>query len=326
MKAVAFFTNKGGVGKTTLLCNLAGQLANRGKKILVVDADPQANATQYMFSDEEMEDVYENKTGFTIYDFCRPISLGKGFSEELKFTKVPNFDVDLLFGDPRLALMEDVLAADWGGNSVRGLRTTFVFRQLLSRCNNYDYVFFDMGPSLGSINRATLLACDYFLIPISIDIFSVRAVGNISQWLRQWRRVLNSKMESVDDLHEIDVEDLEVRLRLVGHVNQQYTAKKKSGVRRAVKAYEKIMNDIPKAIQDGVVGTDQIDPVGLNYELGEIPNLHSLIPMSQTARKPVFSLKASDGVVGAHFAKVDDARKLFSQIANRFEQNINAFT
>ena len=216
MKAVAFFTNKGGVGKTTLLCNLAGQLASKGKTILVVDADPQANATQYMFSDEEMEKVYDSKAGFTIYDFCRPISLGKGFSEELIFTKVPNFGVDLLFGDPRLALMEDVLAADWGGNGVRGLRTTFVFRQLLSRCSDYDYVFFDMGPSLGSINRAALLACDFFLIPISIDIFSVRAVGNISQWLRQWRKVLKSKMESVDDLDEIDVLDLEIRLRLVG--------------------------------------------------------------------------------------------------------------
>jgi cellulose biosynthesis protein BcsQ len=325
VKAVGFFTNKGGVGKTTLLCNLAGRLAQSGKKILVVDADPQANATQYMFSDEEIDDVYENRNGFTIYDFCRPIELGKGFSEELTFTASKNFGVDVLFGDPRLALMEDVLASDWGGRDVRGLRTTFIFRDLLSRCRQYDYVFFDMGPSLGSINRSALLSCDFFLIPISIDIFSVRAVDNIAKWLKQWRKVLNLKLSSVEDVSEIEVGDIELRLRLVGYVNQQYTAKSRQGVRRAVKAYEKIMNDIPKAIQEGVVRTTQPEPEGINYELGEIPNLHSLIPMSQTARKPIFSLKATDGVVGAHFAKVEEARHLFGEIATRFEQNISEF-
>jgi cellulose biosynthesis protein BcsQ len=69
MKSIAVFTNKGGVGKTTLLCNLAAILAKHGKKILVVDADPQTNATQYMFDDEVLEEVYDKKvsTQFTLW-------------------------------------------------------------------------------------------------------------------------------------------------------------------------------------------------------------------------------------------------------------------
>src|SRR5262245_1613421 len=107
MKTVAFFNNKGGVGKTTLLCNLAGYLALENElKVLVIDADPQCNATQSMFSDDVIEALYEKKS-FTIDSVVRPLSLGKGFTSEFspQFSKA--FGVDVLPGDPRLALTED---------------------------------------------------------------------------------------------------------------------------------------------------------------------------------------------------------------------------
>lgn len=324
MKAIGFFTNKGGVGKTTLLCNLAGYLSlEMNKRIAVVDADPQANATQYMFADEELEEIYDLESEETIYDFARPLSQGKGYSNNIHLKKSDNFGVDVVLGDPRLALLEDFLAADWSTSGVRSIRSTYVFRQLLSQLKQYDYVFFDMGPSLGSINRAALIACDFFVVPVSIDIFSVRAIGNIADWLKKWRRVLDNKLLLIDDPEELEIDDLDLRLKLLGHVNQQYTAKRDSkGQRRAVRAYEKIMRDIPAAISRGIVVPSQPEPEDMDYQLGEIPNLHSLIPMSQTNRKPVFALRSADGVVGAHFSKVSDAKKIFSGIAHRFVQNV----
>ena len=326
MKAVGFFTNKGGVGKTTLLCNLAGYLSlELGRKVAVVDADPQANATQYMFSDSDLEEIYDLETEETVYDFARPLSQGKGYSQAVHLKRSVSFGVDVVLGDPRLALLEDFLAADWSTSGVRSIRSTFVFRELLQHLSNYDYVFVDMGPSLGSINRAALIASDFFVIPVSIDIFSVRAIANISEWLGKWRRVLEQKLAFVDDPDDLDIDDLELRLRLLGHVNQQYTAKRDArGQRRAVRAYEKIMRGIPAAINKGIVQPSQREPEDLNYELGEIPNLHSLIPMSQTSRKPVFALRSSDGIVGAHFTKVGDAHEIFSGIASRFEENVSA--
>lgn len=323
MKSIAFFTNKGGVGKTTLTCNLAAYLAtHKGKKILIVDADPQTNATQYMFKDSVLKEIYDKKSAFTIYSMARPLSQGKGFSTVNEFRTSPSFKVDVLLGDPRLALIEDTLASDWNSGGVRGIRTTYMFREFLSKCEHYDYVFFDMGPSLGSINRAVLIACDYFVLPLSMDIFSIRATENISTWLREWKKRLEQQINALSDADETEIDDLSFRLRLLGYVNQQYTAKRDaSGERRAVKAYEKIMSAVPQAIEKTLM-KDQPEPKGLDYQLGSIPNLHSLIPMSQNSRKPVFDLKKADGIVGAHFTKVKESLDLFQGIAENFNRNL----
>lgn len=326
MKSVAFFTNKGGVGKTTLVCNLAAYLANhRNKKILLVDADPQTNATQYAFNDEVLEEIYDKKTAFTIYSMARPLSQGKGYSVANQYRRSHNFGIDVLLGDPRLALIEDTLASDWNSGGVRGVRTTYMFREFLSHCDDYDYVFFDMGPSLGSINRAVLIACDYFVLPLSMDIFSIRATENISAWLKEWKKRLDLHLHGLTEPEETEVNDLEFRLRLLGYVNQQYTAKRDStGQRRAVKAYEKIMSDVPRAIKNSLIEAED-SPQGIDYNLGSIPNLHSLIPMSQNSRKPIFDLKGSDGIVGAHFMKVKDSLDIFEGIATSFMTNVAAF-
>jgi cellulose biosynthesis protein BcsQ len=327
MRSVAFFTNKGGVGKTTLMCNLAAFLSkHRGKKVLVVDVDPQTNATQYMFDDDVLEEIYTKKEAYTVYSVALPPSKGKGFSENHSFRKSPHFEVDVLLGDPRFALIEDVLAADWSSSGVRGLRTTFMFRHFLQSCKDYDYVFFDMGPSLGSINRSVLIGCDFFLIPISIDIFSIRATENISSWLGEWKSKLLRDISAMSDPDDLEVEDISWKLQLLGYVSQQYTAKKNAqGKRQAVKAYERIMKQIPNSISKGIVQQHQMEPEDLDYELGTIPNLHSLIPMSQIHRKPLFSLKSADGIVGSHFTRVNTAHEIYSKIATRFEENLKAF-
>ena len=324
MKSVAFFTNKGGVGKTTLVCNLAAYLSiYHGRRVLVVDVDPQTNATQYMFDDNVVSEIYDKKDAYTIFSVTQPLSKGRGFSTQHRFRKSPHFEVDVLMGDPRFALIEDVLAPDWNSAGVRGLRTTFVFRHFLQSCGDYDYVFFDMGPSLGSINRSVLIGCDYFVLPISIDIFSIRATENISTWISAWKSKLIRDLEVLSDLSDLEVEDTAWKLKLLGYVSQQYTAKRTAGGKRvAVKAYEKIMRQIPASINRGIVQNHQPNPAGFDYELGTIPNLHSLIPMSQVERKPLFALKSADGIVGSHFTRVAAALENYSSIASRFEDNI----
>ncbi|HHA2819942.1 TPA: ParA family protein [Stenotrophomonas maltophilia] len=84
LKAIAVFNNKGGVGKTTLLCNLAAYLAKRkGLKVLVVDADPQCNATQSVLQPDSVEKIYSKGKDYTLWSFATPIKAGKGYAEEL---------------------------------------------------------------------------------------------------------------------------------------------------------------------------------------------------------------------------------------------------
>ena len=74
MESIAFFNNKGGVGKTTLLCNLAGYLSRKcGKKILVIDADPQCNTTSYVLEEDNFYSFYFDAKGFTISSLIPPL-------------------------------------------------------------------------------------------------------------------------------------------------------------------------------------------------------------------------------------------------------------
>jgi len=252
MQSVAVFNNKGGVGKTTFLCNLAASLAHhKGKHVLVVDADPQCNATQYMFGIPRISQIYDNNE-FTLIDVVKPLAQGKGFVEELVPLKSPRFGVDVIPGDPGMSLEEDRRATDWvqaTGGDIRGLRTTFIFAQLLSQCKRYDYVFFDMGPSLGSINRAVLVAADYFITPMSTDIFSVKAIENIGLSLSTWRKKLNRALDDVSDrLDELEVDNPGWNLQFLGYLTQQYLTKTIRGKKQPVSAFDKISKQIPKEI------------------------------------------------------------------------------
>jgi cellulose biosynthesis protein BcsQ len=328
MKSIAIFNNKGGVGKTTLPANLASYLALRKeRRVLIVDADPQCNITQLMFSDAEVDGFYSDKETFTIDKVIHPLAIGKGYVRQLRPIERPEYGLEILIGDPQLSLREDLLARDWSqsiGGDTRGLRTSYAFAELLTRCNDYDYVFFDVGPSLGAINRSVLLSCDFFISPMSIDIFSLRAIENIRMSIEKWRKQLATALQQLEDPESLNV-DLEAGLtiKFLGYVTQQYIAKMTGqGERQAVAAYERIMKRVWPTIRTNFIKHLQPTQSNLDYLLGTIPNLYSLIPMSQFARRPIFELRAKDGVRGAHFNKVLEAETLFQTIADHLEQNL----
>lgn len=331
MQSIAFFNNKGGVGKTTLLCNIAAYLAlELNKQVLIIDADPQCNATQLLIEEESVISLYENKDSFTIHSVIHPLSIGKGYSKHIDPLKISDYGVDLIPGDPRLALKEDLLSKDWQdavAGEIRGLRTSLLFKELLERCGNYDFVFFDMGPSLGSINRSVLLACDFFVSPMSIDIFSLKAIENITTALIEWRKKLINGLAQIDkDLVDDVPQGANFDVQFAGYVAQQYIQKTRAGQSEAVAAYEKIMKKIPNTIKANFIARLDMNKNIKSYELGAIPNLYSLIPMSQTAHKPIFALKAKDGVRGAHFNRVRDAGDIYKSVTNRLLKNLNALS
>jgi len=161
---------------------------------------------------------------------------------------------------------------------------------------------------------------------MSSDIFSLQAIENISVALGNWQKGIVAGLKRHTEEHNEDflVADQKVdwHLRFLGYITQQYTAKRVRGVRQPVKAYDRIIRKIPTTIQRRLIDEFTTDSPSISYDLGQIPSLHSLIPLSQNAHRPIFSLTADDGIVGAHFAKVKDSRDIFEHVAKRFLENL----
>jgi len=333
-RAICFFNNKGGVGKTTLVANLASELAkNFGAKILVVDADPQCNLSQYVLDDDVAIDIYTSLDSdiSSIYSVVRPLALGKGYQQDLPVRRSDVFGYDVIIGDPRLALQEDLLAQDWRdakAGGMRGIQTTFVFADLVERAKqqNYDFVFFDMGPSLGAINRSILLAMDFFVVPMSIDIFSQWALRNIGSTVKAWHKELTTGLRLSEDPAEFyDKYDF-IPLRFLGYVTQQHKERAEIGAdadlaklskdKKIVKAYEDIAQSFPEDVKS-YLGEFFASPDMLG-ELGRIRNLGSLAPKSQSQHEPMVTMTATGSLIQLR----KQAREIYRGIAEKFLSNI----
>lgn len=332
MKSIAVFNNKGGVGKTTLLCNIAACLKDKGLRILLIDADPQCNATIYLFSQEQIETFYSSKKTKTIYNLVSPMKRGY---KSIDFCNIPiehsyGFNIDVVLGDTKLAVAEDLFSKEWIDLDTsfreRALASTFFLKDLFGKIKNeYDYVLFDMGPSLGSLNRLILLNCDYFIIPMSSDIFSLKAVENIGQSLEVWQSKINKVLEDVkldndEETYLADGNKLLVSPKFLGYVSQQYNAKTRGGEKLPVKAYEHIIQRMPEKIK--LYLKNFYDGNAPQLQIGSIPTMNSLIPLSQMASKPIYKMTGSDGVVGAHFKKVQDSKVVFESVVEKLLDTI----
>lgn len=329
-----FFNNKGGVGKTTLVANLGAELAlNFKAKVLVVDADPQCNLTQYVLSDEETNKLYAEDNPESIFTVIRPLSLGKGYENALPIRTIENFGFDLIVGDPRLALQEDLLAGDWRdakGGGMRGIRTTFVFAELVKKAKemNYDFVFFDMGPSLGAINRAVLLAMEYFVVPMSVDVFSLWAIKNIGSTVSVWKKELDTGIKLSEEPEELSQLSPQGKLKFLGYVTQQHrerygydtihdeSSDEEIRTKRRVKAYEEIGEIFPEKITEHLSSLFAADT--LSPHLGDIRHLGSLAPRSQSQHVPMISVSGT----GNYTRLRKSARELYRAIARRYLENI----
>jgi len=190
---ITIFNHKGGVGKTTLTVHIAHALLQLGKKVLVVDTDPQCNLTSYLFEDSVVDDLLqsaETPSGKTIWSCVKPIVDQTGDVRLIEPQKVGSLQV--IPGDIRLSDFEEFLGEAWTHCFQRrlgGFRAMGAIKELVDKVlevRHCDFVFFDAGPNIGPLNRALLLDSDGFIVPVACDLFSVRALRTLGQKLKQW--------------------------------------------------------------------------------------------------------------------------------------------
>lgn len=315
MKSLTFFNNKGGVGKTTLAVNMAYYLSsNFGQKILYVDCDPQCNSTQILLSDTIWEEIYESEENSEHRTILKTVEdLRRGNSDidpELPVIRSHRFEVDVLAGHPFLSLLEDTLSESWGsfaGGNLGGARRTHWAKALVqSQADAYDLVIFDVGPSLGALNRSVLIGSDYFMTPVASDLFSLYSFTNLATWFEKWTNRYTRGMQAIRDdnsSHLINESDLlnsdQVSINYVGYAAQEYLTKYTEGKARSVQAYEKYKTEIPDRSRRLASSLNQETERSL--DLGVVPYMFSMVPLAQSAHAPIFSLTGKDGLNGAQF-------------------------
>lgn len=342
MKVVSFFNNKGGVGKTTLTCNLAAHFSRKNQRVLVVDVDPQCNATILTLGEDRAAPLYWNDTPneerdrtTNLWSILEPIELGEPTINTAvhPIGRATNrFGFDLIPGHPRVSTIEDRLSQAWRdtqGGDVGGLRkTNWVFTLARQLSENYDLIILDLGPSLGSLNRTALLGSDYFVTPMGADVFSILGLRNISSWLREWTAAYLRGLGTCEQISPGATARFNLATHLpilngfAGYTVQAYIAKFRQGEKRPTKAFERITSSFSAEV---LANLEDFFTPGLSIEaalLGEIPNMYSLIPLAQTASAPIIDLKSSDGLVGSHYNQAARYVEILNDVTNALARNL----
>lgn len=319
MNTVTFFNNKGGVGKTSLVYHLAWMYSELGLKVLAVDFDPQANLSAMFLDEDTLEHMWpEAEHVQTVLGAMRPIIRGVGDLKE-PHTEPVSRNLGLLVGDLGLSSFEDELSAQWpecNDGKERAFRVISTFHRLMLSASEQfraDLVLVDVGPNLGAINRAALIAANHVVIPLAPDLFSMQGLRNLGPTLRRWRKEWKERLGKNPD------PDLRLpagSMRPAGYVFMQHFAREK----RPVKAFDRWMQRMPQEYRESVLDERSQGLIKLEadpYCLAKLKHYRSLMPMAMEARRPMFDLRPADGAIGAHTYAVQECRRDFEDLARR---------
>lgn len=322
---LALYNHKGGVGKTTLTVNVGAALAGMGKRVVLIDSDPQCNLTAHFFEDAVVNKLLDKSgtpAGRTIWSALKPVA-------DLTGDVVPIFPHDtvvanlmLLPGDIQLSVFESHLADSWTDCFKRkagGLKATCAIGALADRIAETveaDFVIYDAGPNIGPLNRALLLDCDYFVIPVACDVFSVRALSTLGQALKGWI----ADWQTIASLAPAAIPLLPGMPRYLGCIPQQF----KVYGRQMASDSGFYLRQVERRLYSDVIGVlRQIDeslaPKSAGQpKLGQIKDFGALVQQAQRQGVPLADVQ------GGILSQKKEAEQAFAAIAGNIAAMTNA--
>ena len=205
-KIISFANQKGGVGKTTSAINIAAAIGLKGKKTLLLDCDPQGNASSGV-------GIRRNRIGATTYD----ILLGRARAEdaiiktEYKNLSVLPSSMPLAAAELELADLED--------------RAFRLKNALESVKNDYDYIFIDCPPSLGMLTINALTASDGVIVPMQCEYFSLEGLTQILSTVKQVKRLYNPDLSLTGILITMNNGRLNLSVQVLDELKKHYADK-----------------------------------------------------------------------------------------------------
>lgn len=232
-KTITFFNHKGGVGKTTLIHNLAFALSDLGKRILLIDADPQMNLTASMYGlstsidyDLDENSIWSKNTEKylsikELFDLeTRDDQEGNVKNDKLIFRKETGQNqgyIDLITGHIGLSEIDfDLLGVLKDNSSFTNRIPGKIQRIIDDKSIDYDCVLIDTSPSATSaLNALFVLTSRYLITPVSPSFFSLQAIDNLGSIFSSWTKLLATFQKTRDNTYGIDI-----RVKFLGLVVQ----------------------------------------------------------------------------------------------------------
>lgn len=315
---LTIFNHKGGVGKTTLTVNLGAALAALGKRVLLVDSDPQCNLSSHLLDEEIVDDLLEKSDsddGGTVFTAIRPVLQGEGAPFVIRPYQ-PGIERMYMFpGDIALSQFESRLGDYWSDCFKRyptGYKGTTALSQVVdsfARKRQIDFVFYDTGPNIGPLNRIILLDCDYFVVPAACDLFSVRALktlgATLRRWVEEWQTIVSL---APDGTYLFPGEP-----RFLGYIPQRFRTY--GGVMTSVS--NAFFVEFQKRLSSDLLPELRKTGLGLakgsvaSQRLGSVKDYASLVQLSQEQGGPLWDVE------GGNAALQEAARNAFFGIARK---------
>ena len=348
VRKIALFNHKGGVSKTTTTFNLGWMLASKGKKVILVDTDPQCNLSGMVLgfsTKQELEAIYgESAKGKNLNIKAGLAPAFESQPREIEAVNcIPIEGQDGLFllpGHVGLAEYEVTLGlAQELSASIQTLKNLpgSISYLLDKTAEKYsaDYILIDMSPSLSSINQNLLMTSDFFILPTIPDFFSVMAIDSLATILPKWHQ-WSVKASELKILKDADYPFPKVTPLLLGTIIQNYRIKSK----KPSKAFQKWITDIKVAVSDRLLpvltkeqmlfSEDIYRTQGIEGDLclTQMSDFNSLIARSQDCQTPIFALtpeqiKQSGRVLETTIQSQTSFKDTFSILADRIISLIN---
>jgi chromosome partitioning protein len=326
---IAFFNPQGNVGTTSLVYHLAWMYQGLGLQVLALDLDPQASLTAMLVDEDRLAEIWErdNKPN-TVAKCIQPLINGIGDVANPLLELIEDGFL-LLSGDLSLSELEEDLSCAWlrclnsqqklPDLTTNPLDLVSVFWQLIRRITDtdrVDIVLLDLGANLGSINRSALLAADYTIVPLTLDIFSLQGLNHLQPTLNRWQREWQELMTK----NSILASNLPVgKFQPLGYMIWQHSIR----FDRSMPDSKSLLTQVANIYQDNfTLPSISIKPNWADDPncLALLKNYQSLMPMALAARKAMFQLKPADGATGAYSQAVRDVSEDFRQLAQKIAQ------
>lgn len=320
-KIISIFNNKGGVGKSTICWNLAHALGKLGKRVLLIDFDPQCNLSIAILGEANfVKNLPTQNTpyGTTARSFLQRFLQNTGGEEVfLHQGEHTSKNVDLIAGDFWLNIYADSLNV---GNDLlmgSGLSRYVALRKIVAKAEEkaghaYDYAIVDLPPSFGALVRASFYSSDYYIVPCTSDNFSVYCVGLIGQMVPSFVSDWNIGLERFKSSNEhfTDFDNLGKPVFAGWIFNGFDTARKRRttseleaettlGPKEMIQADQTMHDRVVDAVKDDLVGKLNgkllsykpiAENLPENYRIGDIEDANVLIQNSLWLNVPLSDL------------------------------------